>query len=61
MFTLGSDHNFPLALTRSELGLPEASTFVTQTQVRALPEIMGFVTACLGVVLAVYLIKSWKK
>jgi hypothetical protein len=61
LFPLGvHDHN-TLALTPTELGFPTPESFVKQTRDLGLPEMLGFVTACLGVLLAVYLIKSWKQ
>jgi hypothetical protein len=52
--------DYPLALTQAELGLPSPTQFNSDVRNLALPEILSFATACLGVALAVYLIKSWK-
>lgn len=59
-FPLGNDNNHKMDLV-AKLPLPEPDAFIKQTRDLGLPEMFGFVTACLGVLLAVYLIKTWKQ
>jgi hypothetical protein len=60
-FSLGNDNNYQMDLIAANLPLPNPDSFIKETRDLGLPEMMGFVTACLGVLLAVYLIKTWKQ
>lgn len=59
-FSLGNADDYEMALAVT-LPLPEPNAFIQQTKDLGLPEMFGFVSACLGVLLAVYLIKTWKQ
>lgn len=51
--------NYSLALV-SSLPLPSAESFVSGIQAQALPQVLGLGGACLGVMVAVLLIRSLK-
>ena len=59
--SLGNVSNYQMDLIAVDLPLPPPNQFVQETKDLGLPEMMGFVAACLGILLAVYLIKTWKQ
>jgi hypothetical protein len=59
-FPLGNVDNYQMDLIAVRLPLPPPDEFVKTTKDLGLPEMFGFVTTCLGILLAVYLVRTWK-
>ena len=56
---MGMFSHHEMVVTVATLPLPDADGFVSTVQEKALPQVLGLATACLGVMLAVLLIRSF--